>query len=216
MSHSLHRRGTPESLKNDYILLVTAAKGYNDAENAKEKMRQVLDLMWEIGPANTGSNETGTILSGVSVEEIKEGFTKTPRVRCCFDKKEKMQETLRRLIEMDLGLSVTISGPREDVEEMCHQFGIQPHSDNFSLDIWGKKEQLPDEEILEFITMCGHGMISRQLVEDTIAKVKKGVLTPEQGAVRIGSPCVCGLFNPDRAIKSLQKYVPEKKEGDLE
>lgn len=208
MSHSLHRRGTPESLSKDYILLVTAAKGYN-TEGAKEKMRQVLDLMWEIGPINTGSNETGTILSGVSIEEIKAGFTKVPRVRCCFDSREKIRETIRRLIEMDLGLSVTVSGPRESIEEICAEFGIKPHSVNFSLDIWGKKEDLPEEEILEFITMCGHGMISRGLVIDTIEKVKKGRLTPEQAAVRIGSPCVCGFFNPTRAIEALKKYVPQ-------
>lgn len=210
MSHSLHRRGNPEDLKQDYILLVTAASGINN-EGSKEKLLKVLDLVWEIGPINTGSNETGTILSGVSVEEIKAGFTKVPRVRCCFDNEGKMREILRRLVEMDLGISVTVSGPRGTVEEMCQELGIQPHSVNFSLDIWGKREKLPPEEIMEFVTMCGHGLISKALVIDTIERVKNGTMTPEQGAIRMGSPCVCGLFNPTRAIKSLQKYVPVQK-----
>lgn len=212
MSHSLHRRGNPEDLRHDYILLVTAASGINN-EGSKEKLLKVLDLVWEIGPINTGSNETGTILSGVSVEEIKAGFTKVPRVRCCFDNEEKMQEILRRLLEMDLGISVTVSGPRETVEKMCRELGIQPHSVNFSLDIWGKKEKLPPEEIMEFVTMCGHGLISKMLVIDTIERVKNGTTTPEQGAIRMGSPCVCGLFNPTRAIKSLQKYVSTQKDS---
>lgn len=209
MSHSLHRRGDAESLRHDYILLVTAASGVN-SENSKEKLRRVLDLVWEIGPINTGSNEVGTILSGVSVEEIKAGFTAVPRVRCCFDNENKMREIIRRLLEMDLGISVTVSGPRLPIERMCREFGIQPHSTNFSLDIWGKREQLPPEEILEFVTMCGHGMISKSLVIDTIEKVKSGKLTPEEGAVRMGSPCVCGLFNPTRAIAALKKYVPSQ------
>ncbi len=208
MSHSLHRRGTREKLENDYILLVTAASGINH-EGSKEKLLKVLDLVWEIGPINTGSNETGTILSGVSVDEIKAGFTKVPRVRCCFDSEEKMREILRRLMEMDLGVSVTVSGLRDVVEDMCHEIGAKPHSANFSLDIWGKKEKLQSEEVLEFITMCGHGLISKALVIDTIEQVKCGKMTPEQGAVRMGSPCVCGLFNPTRAIEALQKYVPE-------
>ena len=110
---------------------------------------------------------------------------------------------------MDLGISVAISGPRLAIEQMCKDYGITPHSTNFSLDIWGKKEELPSEEILQFITMCGHGMISKALVVDTIEKVKVGKLTPEQGAIRMGSPCVCGLFNPTRAIAALQKYVPK-------
>lgn len=208
MSHSMHRRGDPESLKHDYILLVTAASGIN-SEGSKDKLRKVLDLVWEIGPINTGSNEVGTILSGVSIEEIKAGFTAVPRVRCCFDDEKKVRAIVGRLLEMDLGISVAISGPRLAIEQMCKDYGITPHSTNFSLDIWGKKEELPSEEILQFITMCGHGMISKALVVDTIEKVKVGKLTPEQGAIRMGNPCVCGLFNPTRAIAALQKYVPK-------
>ena len=209
MSHSLHRRGSMESLRHDYLLLVTAASGINSA-NSKEKLRRVLDLVWEIGPINTGSNEVGTILSGVSVEEIKAGFTEVPLVLCVFDSEEKMREIIGRLIEMDLGISVTVSGPRAEVEKMCRDFGIKPHSANFSLDIWGRREKLPPEEILEFITMCGHGMISKALVVDTIERVKAGKMTPEEGAVRMGSPCVCGFFNPTRAIMALEKYVPKE------
>lgn len=208
MTHSLHRRGNSEELKHDYILLVTAASGIN-SQGSKDKLRQILDLVWEIGPINTGSNETGTILSGVSIEEIKAGFTQVPRVRCLFNSAEKIKEAIKRLQELDLGMSVAVSGPRKDIEEMCKEYGIKPHSVNFSLDIWGRKEKLPPEEILEYITMCGHGLISKALVVDTIEKVKAGKLTPEKAAIRMGSPCVCGFFNPDRAIKSLQKYVPE-------
>ena len=209
MTHSLHRRGPAEDLKNDYILLVTAASGINNV-GSKEKLLKVLDLVWEMGPTNTGSNEVGTILSGVSVDEIKAGFTLVPRVRCCFNSAEKMREIVRRLIEMDLGISVTVSGPTDDILKMCREFGVTPHSANFSLDIWGNRSALPSEEVLQFVTMCGHGLISRALVEDTIEKVRQGKLTPEKAAVRMGSPCVCGLFNPERAVKELQKYVPKQ------
>lgn len=50
MSHSLHRRGSAESLHHDFILLVTAASGIN-SEGSKDKLRRVLDLVWEVGPS---------------------------------------------------------------------------------------------------------------------------------------------------------------------
>ena len=208
MSHSLHRRGSLESLQHDYVILVTTAYGINHV-GCKDKLRSVLDLMWDVGPINTGSNETGTILAGTSLEEIKAGFTEVPRIRCVFDKREKVVEFVRRLKEMDLGVSCVVSGIRENVENICYELGLKPHSINMSLEIWGKKELLPSEEVLEFITMCGHGLISKGLVIETIERVKAGKMTPEQAAVRMGSPCVCGFFNPTRAVMALQKHVPK-------
>jgi hypothetical protein len=209
MTHSLHRRGSAESLENDYVLLVTAASGINHI-GSKERMRQVLDLVWEVGPANIGSYDAGTILAGYSIDDIKAALNEVPRVRCSFSSKEKIQEIIRRLKEMDLGLSITVEGPTAIIENTCRELGIKPHSLNMSLDIWGKREKLPPEEILEFVTMCGHGLVSQHLVKKCIDEVKNGKKTPGEAAKLIGRPCVCGIFNPDRAEQLLQKYVPVK------
>jgi len=207
MTHSLHRRGTPESLKEDFVLLVTAAADINH-EGAKEKLRQILEVVFEIGPANIGSYDTGTVLTGVTHEEIKAKLALVPRVRCSFSSREKIREAIRRIRDLDLGMSVTIEGPTEDILAMSKELGIKPHSVNHSLDIWGKKEILPSEEVLEFVTMCGHGLISQHLVEKTIAEVKAGKKTPREAAMLTGRPCVCGIYNPDRAAKLFEKFVP--------
>jgi len=209
MTHTLHRRGTEESLKNDYVLLVTAASGINHV-GSLDKLRKVLEVIWEVGPSNVGSQHLGTILQGYSLEEIKAALNEVPRIRCAFSSKEKVREIIRRLKELDLGMSVTIEGPTTDIVEMSNEMGIRPHSVNLSLDIWGKKEALPSEEILEFVTMCGHGLISQYLVKEVIEEVKNGKKAPEKAAVEIGIPCVCGIYNPDRAVELLQKYVPKK------
>lgn len=208
MTHTLHRRGSEESLKNDYVLLVTAAAGVNH-EGSKDKLRKVLEVVWEVGPANVGSQHLGTILQGYSLEEIKEALNEVPRVRCSFSSKEKVREILRRLKELDLGMSITVEGPTEDIVSMSEELGLKPHSVNLSLDIWGKKDELPSEEVLEFVTMCGHGLISQHLVKELIEEVKMGRKTPEEAAVQIGIPCVCGIYNPDRATELLQRYVPK-------
>ena len=41
MTHSLHRRGAPETLENDYVLLVTPAVGINHV-GSKEKLQKIL------------------------------------------------------------------------------------------------------------------------------------------------------------------------------
>lgn len=207
MTHSLHRRGTPESLKNDYVLLVTAATNINH-QGAREKLLKVLDIVWDVGPANIGSYDAGTILAGYDIGDIKAALNEVPRVRCSFSSQAKIKEAVRRIHALKLGMSVTVEGPTEDIEEMCREMGIQPHSVNLSLDIWGKREELPKEEILEFTTMCGHGLISPYLVEKAIAEVRQGRKTPRQAAAMIGKPCVCGIFNPDRAEDLLAKYTP--------
>jgi len=207
MTHTLHRRGSDESLKNDYVLLVTAASGINHV-GSLEKLRKVLEVIWEIGPANVGSQHLGTVLQGYSLEEIKAALNEVPRIRCAFSSKKKMREIIRRLQELDLGISVTVEGPTADIIEMSNEMGIKPHSVNLSLDIWGKKEALPPEDVLEFVTMCGHGLISQHLVKKAIEEVKSGKKTPEKAAIQIGIPCVCGIYNPDRATELLKKYVP--------
>ena len=113
--------------------------------------------------------------------------------------------------ELDKGMSVALTGPTGDILEMCRELDIKPHSINLSLDIWGKTDNLPSEEILELLTMCGHGLVSKNLVEETIERVKKGKMSPKRGAERIGHPCVCGIYNPERAEELLSKYVPDQK-----
>ncbi|MCX7781903.1 MAG: hypothetical protein N2491_13555 [Negativicutes bacterium] len=207
MTHSLHRRGTPDSLKEDYVLLVTAAADVNHW-GSKEKLRQILEVVYAVGPANIGSYDTGTVLAGIKFEEIKAALAEVPRVRCSFSSREKIIEAVRRIKELDLGMSVTVQGPTDDILAWSKELGIKPHSVNLSLDIWGRKEELPSEEVLEFVTMCGHGLISQYLVQKLIDEVKAGKKTPREAAVLAGQPCVCGIYNPDRAENLFARYVP--------
>ncbi|BCV24856.1 hypothetical protein [Gelria sp. Kuro-4] len=205
MTHSLHRTGTPENLKDDFVVLVTPAVGINN-KGSQDKLREILDFIFDLGPTNIGSYETGTVFSGATIEEIKEKLSETPRVRVCFSSKEKVKKLVEFIKERDFGLSVTVSGLVDEIKDITQAVNIQPHSINLSLGIHGKTEALPSPEVLEFVTMCGHGMISASLVERLIADVKAGRRTPRQAAEEMARPCVCGIFNPDRAAKLLQKY----------
>jgi hypothetical protein len=57
--------------------------------------------------------------------------------------------------------------------------------------------------------MCGHGMISRYLVEDIIKRVKAGEISARDGAIEIGQQCCCGIYNPKRGEKLLSSSQRE-------
>lgn len=208
MTHSLHRRGKTETLYNDFVILVTPAVGINHADSGP-KLWKVLDIITEVQPDNIGSYETGTIFTGVSIEEIKASMPETPRVRCCFDSKEKMCEVIKRIYALNLGLSVVISGLNDEILDMTKQLGIKPHSVHYSLGIFGKKDLLPSEDVLDITTMCGHSMISEKLVLEMIRQVRSGKLTPMEAAQEIAKPCVCGIFNVVRASELLEKQMTD-------
>jgi hypothetical protein len=52
--------------------------------------------------------------------------------------------------------------------------------------------------------MCGHGMVSFNLIKKVIEEVKLNRMTPEQGAYHLAKPCECGAFNPTRAHQMLE------------
>lgn len=205
MTHSLHRLGNKENLKTDYVILVTPAVGINH-EDSKEKLRAILNNINKLEPNNIGSYETGTIYSGATIDQIKNKMADTPRVRCCFDDKEKVISLLRYIKEQDFGLSVTVSGLIEDVKDMASHLEIRPHSINLSLGFYGQTHKLPEDDILELITMCGHGMISKNIIKKQLEDINYGLVTIEEAAVILAKPCVCGIFNTKRAEELLKKF----------
>ncbi len=200
MTHSLHRQGDEDSLQRDFVVLITPAAGIN-VEGATEKLKELVDVIEELGPDNIGDFMSGSIHDGHDFEKIKWGLEQAavPRVRCCFSDPTKVIELLRYIKERDYGLSVTISGLINRVQEMCQQLQIEPHSINLSLGFHGRIDQVPEQNIMNIVTMCGHGMISAELVRDLIDRVSSGGMSPDEAAGELARPCLCGIFNRERA-----------------
>ena len=102
-----------------------------------------------------------------------------------------------------LPISIVLSGLFDDVHECCRRTGSQEHTFLHSLGSFGKVENLPTEEELEIVTMCGHGLVSTNGIRDTVKKIKEG-LAPGDAARHIARPCVCGIVNCERAEKVLR------------
>jgi hypothetical protein len=50
-------------------------------------------------------------------------------------------------------------------------------------------------------------MVAVNFICEMVEKVRKGRLTPEQAAQELFKPCMCGIFNTDRAAKLIAAMV---------
>ncbi|MFW6385272.1 MAG: hypothetical protein ACOCY7_03965 [Halodesulfurarchaeum sp.] len=211
MTHTLHREGDRESLSDDFVVLAMAAAGIND-DQATNANRAFLDLALEhdADEVNMGTMETGSIYQ-VDFETIREDATDGRILHAVFDDFDELESFLFDLAELELGISVVVTGLFDKTEEVCENVGERsdadpipkPHTARWAAGIKGNTDRLPEEWVLEFSTMCGHGMISFNLVRDMREAVADGRISAEEAAKRIGQPCVCGIFNTSRAERLL-------------
>lgn len=214
MTHSLHRSGSIESLRGDYVWMMYQTRGINDS-NIPEKAREIIAVAEACGSENWGDVKVGSVVA-VPPEEVKKILRKESRVRGVFTSRRQVVKFLRGVKEKDTGLSMIISGLLDEVLPACREAGVEPHTINFSLGVWGKKELLPGDDVLAITTMCGHHMISPDFVRKMADAVRQGRMAPRQAAVKLAKFCPCGIFNPVRAEKLLAEKSPGKAEAGEE
>jgi len=209
MTHTLHRYGKVDTLNDDLVFLSMSAKGFANEKGSGEKMKKTLEIAQKHNPVNIGDMKTGNILD-MSVDEIMKNVVDTSIVHAVFNNIEDAAAFAKEVREADLGISLVISAPFDRAWKVSDMAGCTGHTIEYSGGIWGKTEKLPAPEVLEFTTMCGHGMISHYLVEDVIKRVKAGTMSPREGSLEIGKQCCCGVYNPDRSEKLLKALVDKK------
>lgn len=205
MTHTLHRRGDRESLAEDYVMLIMASRGIN-LEGSAEKMRQIWAVLsrYEQDLANFGTNRIG-ISQQVTLNELKDRWKDFNRIgHAVFKDRESLKACLRELKDGNFGISIVISGLCDEIDALCTEIGLSPHTVEYSLDVHGTTERLPSREILEITTMCGHALISPRLVEEMIGQIRSGKKTHAEAARELSRICDCGIFNPYRAEKLLR------------
>jgi hypothetical protein len=208
MTHTLHREGTKESLKDDYVLVITGAKGYNKTGCAP-RLREMMRIVSRFNPINIGCMEVGNTGRGVPITEIIKNTKDSDLVQVVFNEKDIVVDALKTLKEADLGISVVVSGNNEDVVEIVQRAGIgdTPHTTNLSLGFMGKLEQAASDNERLITTMCGHHMISKTLVPHMVKRIRDGRITPLEAAMDMSRQCTCGAFNTIRASRILEQFA---------
>lgn len=213
MTNTLHRYGSPESLRDDFIVFAISTSA--NAEGAVPKLRTFLEMAAKHGPVNLGGGKKGGFYrpsehltplvhwrrgDGLTAAEVVDGIDAPGVVAAVFDDLAKVRALLAELRERDLGLSINVSALTEEARRAAAEAGIVRHSVEFSLGFClGQTDRMPDRRTLELATMCGHGMVSFGLVQKLVQLVKEGRRTSADASRCLARFCSCAVFNPVRA-----------------
>ncbi|MBW6486884.1 MAG: hypothetical protein K0B01_12125 [Syntrophobacterales bacterium] len=207
MTNTLHRQGIASDLRQDYTIFVHTAKGIN-REGSAEKIREFMRICLKHNPVNMGDMKIGSMhQDNVQMDELIGRQTDGTVGAAVFTDLDTLGRVVEELIRADLGICINISGLMEEVQECCKKAGISRHSAEHSLGVWGAKDRLPEREVQEFNTMCGHGMVSFNLIRKMIEQVRLRRLTPRRASLMMAKCCMCGAFNPARAEALLDKML---------
>jgi len=221
MTHTLHRYGRPEDFRDDYIVTAMPARGFND-EGCVPKQKAFLRAALKYNPVNIGNSIKGSAHRATKdlrptvhwnrdhsphPEAVIEEVDRPTTVSAVFDDYDSMRAFVAELVELDLGLSVNISGVADRARECCGEVGLTRHSIEYSLGFQGATEKMPEDRPRRLVTMCGHGMVSATLARKMEEWVRSGRRTPEQACAYLARFCVCGSFNPARAERVLREAV---------
>lgn len=220
MTHTLHRRGSIESLSNDFLVQIVTSKHVEGSKTSrnhslslsiKKAAGKLIDKYFNQFP--NIKTEIEKILLKLPPaprffknfeNKIIRSFISPLRV---FNTKSEFITYLGELKKADLGSSVVVSGLFKEIDECLERINIRPHTVQFSLGVFGTVDRLPEEKILEMTTMCGHHLISPRLVKKLVKDIKDDRITPERAAELLGKQCICGAFNKARAVKLIQAYL---------
>ncbi len=221
MTNTLHRFGKPESLRDDFVVFIMASRGAND-KGASEKVQAFLTAAAEYDPVNIGNGVIGSMYrpekdlsfkkvyftgrkEKLQTNEAIEALRDATGATVVFDNQAAMEGFIKKIKDLDLGLSVNVSALVDEVRTVCRKSRIAIHSIEYSLGFQGDLYRLPDRHVLALTTMCGHGMISANFARKLIDRIREARISPEKAAEYMAKFCVCGAFNTTRAVRLLNE-----------
>lgn len=201
MTNTLHRKGTEESLRQDFVVF---AMPKGDIPDLADKLNRFTQICLKHKPVNMSRVEDGTPRR-INLRRIEREMQDRVGHSATFDNVSALAAVITELKEADLGISINVSGLLEEVNRCCQKIGMQRHSTEQSLGVFGKTQMLPPWPIVEINSLCGHGLVSFNLIKKVVDEVKTERMTPQEGAYQLAKPCECGAFNPTRAKQLLEE-----------
>jgi hypothetical protein len=201
MTNTLHRKGNAESLKGDFVVFATPS---GPIPELGKKLIRFTQICLRHRPINMNHVDRDG-MHHVNPRRIQQEMANKIGMTATFDNSNALAAVIAELKDADLGVSINVSGLLETVRACCNQAGLERHSAEQSLGIFGKTELLPQWPVVELNSLCGHGLVSFNLISRIVDEVKTERMTPQDGAYHLAKPCQCGAFNPSRAKQVLEQ-----------
>ena len=134
MTHSLHRKGNVEDLKDEVVFIFAPAKGITEAGSGP-KAKKFLDIMKKRGAAHYGDDLTGNVLTQGHESLVADAHDLT-NIHAVFADREKAIAALTDIVAADMGVSVVVTGLFDVVHECCQKTGTHFHTYEHSMGIW--------------------------------------------------------------------------------
>jgi len=201
MTNTLHRKGTAESLRGDFVVFTTPSGPVPDLV---QKLIRFTRICLKYEPVNMNHVDRDG-MHRIDPRHIQEEMSRKIGMTATFDNPEALAGVIRELKEADLGISINVSGLLDEVKACCNDVGMERHSAEQSLGVFGNTHLLPRWPVVEINALCGHGLVSFNLISKVVDEVKSERMTPGDGAYHLAKPCQCGAFNPTRARLVLEQ-----------
>ena len=235
MSHTSQRRGlTPTDNLRELIVLAYLPHEYEEMDGIATAMKELALTMLKHNPDNWTSRNFTEIdipdlgrlqsplewvsrkwpengkrvmmtLVGYTASVIAAVYNDTNDVSALL--KEIKGEWLLRNHRKGYPISIVLSGLPDHVNQCCQSTGLKQHTYLQSLGFYGRINNLPSEEELALVTMCGHGLISVNRIRRLTSEIRKGKISAKEAANDIVAPCVCGIVNIARAESAFIRLI---------
>jgi hypothetical protein len=235
MSHTSQRRGLdPDRPGKELVVLAMVPTQYKDVPGIRDAMAELAATMLEHGPDNWISRNfteidipqlgaaqhlvralnrvSPTKVANLLMREVAEMSSVITAVYTDPGKVANLINDLKgdwlaRNREKGYPISIVLSGLTDDVHGCCQKTGLTEHTYLHSLGFFGQVQDLPTEDELSLITMCGHGLIAVNRVRRLVQRIRDGETTPKEAANDIAKPCVCGIVNRQRAEEIFRRLA---------
>jgi len=201
MTNTLHRKGSQEELKQDFVIFMTPS---GRIPGFAKKLAHFTQICLKHRPVNMNRVDRDG-MHNIDPRNVQGEMEGKLGMTATFDNQEALAAAISDLKKADLGVSINVSGLLEEVRECCNGAGMERHSAEQSLGIFGNTQRLPAWPVVQINSLCGHGLVSFNLISKVTDEVKAGRMSPAEGAYHLAKPCQCGAFNPTRACQLLEQ-----------